>query len=146
MDNSLKGLILAAGVIITCLVVGLGFYISREAKNTSSNGISQITSMNGEYQDVNKTMYDGVTVSGREVLKVIEKYREELSKGDFTIAVYTGKKGTEKGGIIFNTQNYSTSEARKIKSDSYINPDGSFVGELSQDENGAISRLSFTQQ
>ncbi len=146
MDNSLKGLILAAGVIITCLVVGLGFYISREAKNTSSNGISQITSMNSEYQDVNKTMYDGVTVSGREVLKVIEKYGTELSKGDFTIIVYTGKKGVERGGVIFNTQNYSTNEARKVKSESYINPDGSFLGELSQDENGAYSKLSFAQQ
>ena len=31
MENSLKGLILAAGTIITCVVISLAFYISREA-------------------------------------------------------------------------------------------------------------------
>ena len=34
MENSLKGLILAAGTIITCVVISLAFYISREAKPT----------------------------------------------------------------------------------------------------------------
>ena len=78
MDNSLKGLILSAGVVITCIVVGLGFYISREAKNTSNNGISQITAINSEFMDVDKTMYDGTKVSGREVAKVIQKYESEF--------------------------------------------------------------------
>lgn len=146
MDNSLKGLILAAGVIITCLVVGLGFYISREAKNTSSNGISQITSMNGSYQDVNKTMYDGIQVSGREVIEVVEKFEEELSKGEFTIVVYTGKKDKTKGGIKFNNSNSSTVEAKQVKSETYINPDGKFLGAASVDDNGVVTQLSFSQQ
>jgi hypothetical protein len=39
MENSLKGLILAAGTIITCVVITLAFYISREAKQTAINGV-----------------------------------------------------------------------------------------------------------
>ena len=30
MENSLKGLMLAAGIIITCIIISLGFYIARE--------------------------------------------------------------------------------------------------------------------
>ena len=144
MDNSLKGLILAAGVIITCIVVGLGFYISREAKNTSSNGTSQITSMNAEYQDVNKTMYDGIRVSGREVIEVIEKYKNELSEGKFTIEVFTGKK--RETGIIFNAKYNSVEDVTNLSDDMYINPDGSFLGAISSDENGVVTTLSFSQQ
>ena len=32
MENSLKGLMLAAGIIITCIIISLGFYIAREAR------------------------------------------------------------------------------------------------------------------
>ena len=48
MDNSLKGLILAAGTIITCVVISLGFFIAREAKDTASNGANQINKLNSE--------------------------------------------------------------------------------------------------
>ncbi len=146
MDNSLKGLMLAAGVVITCIVVGLGFYISREAKNTSSGGISQITKMNSEYQDINKTMYDGIKVSGREVVEAIEKYEGEIGEGDFSIVVYTGKKTSDTGGILFNSKNYPYEEAKQKKSTSYINPDGNFLGETTVDSNGVVTTMTFVQQ
>ncbi|RGS63463.1 hypothetical protein DWX81_15600 [Roseburia inulinivorans] len=38
MENSLKGLMLAAGIIITCIIISLGFYIAREARDTASEG------------------------------------------------------------------------------------------------------------
>lgn len=146
MDNSLKGLMLAAGVVITCIVVGLGFYISREAKNTSSGGISQITKMSSEYQDINKTMYDGIKVSGREVVEAIAKYETEIKKGDFTIVVYTGKKKADTGGIVFSSSNYPYADAREKKNVNYINPDGNFLGETTIDSNGVITTMTFAQQ
>lgn len=77
MDNSLKALILAAGVVITCVVVGLGFFVSREAKNFASDGISQMNGIMSEYSNVNAQIYDGLRVSGQEVINVIEKYTGE---------------------------------------------------------------------
>ena len=65
MENSLKGLILAAGTIITCIVIGLGFYIAREARDTASSGAGQINKLNAEFADTSKTMYEGTEVSGR---------------------------------------------------------------------------------
>ena len=146
MDNSLKGLMLAAGVVITCIVVGLGFYISREAKNTSSGGISQITKMNSEYQDINKTMYDGIKVSGREVVEAIETYESEISQGNFSIIVYTGKKEMTSGGIVFDSKNYPYEEAKEKKNTYYINPDGNFLGETIVDSNGVVTTMTFIQQ
>ncbi len=144
MDNSLKGLILSAGVVITCIVVGLGFYISREAKNTSNNGISQITAINSEFMDVDKTMYDGTKVSGREVAKVIQKYESELTSETITIVVYTGKMPATGTGIIFDKTN--TAIATDVTSEKYINPDASFLGAFITDDNGVVTKLTFTQQ
>ncbi|MBE5962309.1 MAG: hypothetical protein E7256_13170 [Lachnospiraceae bacterium] len=145
MDNSLKGLILSAGVVITCIVVGLGFYISREAKNTSNNGISQITAINSEFMDVDKTMYDGTKVSGREVAKVIEKYASELTNETISIIVYTGKKPESAGsGVLFNKLN--TTVTTDVTSENYINPDASFLGAFITDDNGVVTKLTFTQQ
>ena len=73
MSNSLKGLLLAAGVIITCIVVSLGFYISREANAAATNGVSQISRMNKEIAESDKSMYDGLDVTGSEVMNAINK-------------------------------------------------------------------------
>ena len=136
MDNSLKGLILAAGVIITCLVVGLGFYLSREAKNTSNNGASQISKMNSEYQDVDKSLYDGLNISGREVVKLIKKSSDE----DFKITVKTKKN---KNGALYAKapESFPTPGA-----EGYINPNAQFIGEIKYDDNNVINELILTQE
>lgn len=136
MDNSLKGLILAAGVIITCLVVGLGFYLSREAKNTSNNGASQISKMNSEYQDVDKAMYDGLKISGREVVKIIKK----SSDTDFRITVKT-RRNTE--GTQYTA---APSKLPEPSEKDYINPTAQFLGEVTYDENNVINGLKLTQE
>ncbi len=135
MDNSLKGLILAAGVIITCLVVGLGFYLSREAKNTSNNGASQISSMNSEYQDVDKALYDGLKISGREVVELIKK----SSDANFKVTV---KTGLNSAGTSY-TAAPATFPAQGT--DNYINPTAQFLGEVTYDANKVISGLVLTQ-
>jgi len=138
MDNSLKGLILAAGVIITCLVVGLGFYLSREAKNTSNNGASQISSMNSEYQDVDKTIYDGLKISGREVVELISKSADT----NFKITVITGKN---KASTLTPYTAAPTSFPVQSSND-YINPTGQFLGEIIYDDNKVITGLTLTQK
>ena len=58
MENSLKGLMLAAGIIITCIIISLGFYIAREARDTASEGTGQINQLQAEFTDASKTMYE----------------------------------------------------------------------------------------
>ena len=77
MENSLKGLLLAAGTIITCIIIGLGFYIAREARDTAANGAGQISRLNAEFNESDKVIYDGLKVSGSEVINVINKFKNE---------------------------------------------------------------------
>lgn len=137
MDNSLKGLILAAGVVITCLVVGLGFYLSREAKNTSNNGAGQISSMNSEYQDVDKALYDGLKISGREVVSLIKKSADT----NFTITVKTLMNTT-------GTTPYTAvpTSFPALGTNNYINPTAQFLGSITYDSNNVINGLVLTQQ
>lgn len=146
MENSLKGLILAAGVVITCVVVGLGFYLSREASNSGNEAISQIAGMTAEYGDVSKTMYENVTVSGNEVLAAINKFSSDISDGTLTVTVYTGKKTRTAGGITFSKDSFDIASSKTKTSVNYINPTGSFDGEIVRDDNGAVSQILFTQK
>lgn len=52
MENSLKALILAAGTVITCVVITLGFYLSKEAQSTASTGTSKIGKINSEFAEM----------------------------------------------------------------------------------------------
>lgn len=149
MSNSLKGLILAAGVIITCVVIGLGFYISREANAAATSGIGQISRMNREFSEQDKVMYEGLDVTGSEVINAINKYKNE------NIAV---KVETKKSVIYYNwklssddkkldvASNESVKDAQKVTHSNYINQKAQFSGSILRDSNDTIIGLSFKQQ
>ena len=149
MDNSLKGLILAAGVIITCLIVGIGFYISREASAAATNGTGQISRMNKEVAESDKVMYDGLDVTGSEVINAINKYKSE----DIAVKVTTKKSIVYYNRLLSNNDkelgNESTASVKNtqtITSDYYINQKAQFTGEILRDVNDTIIGISFEQQ
>ncbi len=149
MENSLKGLMLAAGIIITCIIISLGFYIAREASDTASSGTGQINELQAEFADTSKTMYENTEVSGSEVINVIRKFSDEA----IGVKVQT-KKNTSYYIYQFNdadgslksasTLDYKT--AQNATSANYINPTGRFLGSVVRDANGTITGLSFVQQ
>lgn len=149
MENSLKGLLLAAGTIITCIVVGLGFYIAREARDTAANGAGQISRLNAEFNESDKIMYDGLEVSGSEVVNVVNKFKNN----DLSIKVTT-KKGTyyynnglnADGSELKEGSGASIKEAQKSTSTNYINPNEQFLGSVIRDANNTIIGISFTQK
>lgn len=143
MENSLKGLILASGVVITCIIVSLGFFISREAKNAANDGINQIFSMSST-TDVSKDIYDGLHVSGSEVVELIERSYNELSDGSLLITVITGKRSDTKKTVEFNSLAVDAASAKVYSGERYINPNGIFAGEVTTDAKGLIN-MTFTQ-
>lgn len=149
MENSLKGLMLAAGIIITCIIISLGFYIAREASDTANSGTGQINEMRAEFENTSKTMYDNTEVSGSEVLNVIRKFSDET----LAVRVQTKKSTTfynyqinEGDGSIRDSSNADYKSAQVVTNDSYINPTGRFLGSVIRDANGTITGLSFVQQ
>lgn len=151
MENSLKALILAAGVVITCIVISLGFYISREARDTSSKGVAQITKLNAEFDESDKVMYDGLPVRGSEVINVVNKFKNE----ELSIVVNTKKSSNQYGrAITIGSNNVSElgsrvsnsiKTAQNIDSANYINQNAQFVGEILRDANNTIVGIRFVQ-
>ncbi|HHT97958.1 MAG TPA: hypothetical protein GXZ90_08715 [Clostridiales bacterium] len=150
MDNSLKGLLLAAGVIITCIVVSLGFYISREANAAATSGVGQISRMNKEISESDKSMYDGLVVTGAEVINAIKKNRKE----DVAVVVETKKAGrvsynrvlSGDDSSIGGESSASVVEAQNITNNNYINQNAQFVGTVIRDVNDTIIAIKFVQE
>ena len=148
MDNSLKGLILAAGTIITCVVISLGFFIAREAKDTASNGANQINKLNAEFVESDKVIYDGATVSGSEVINVIKKFKNEklgiLVKTNKS-KTYYGYSFNENDGDIIGQVNSKNVDPTDSDSVNYVNPYVNFVGRIIRDKNEVITGIVFEQ-
>lgn len=149
MENSLKGLSLAAGIIITCIIISLGFYIAREANDTASLGAGQISKLNAEFSDASLTMYDGTKVSGSEVINVIRKFDGE----QIGVLVSTNKSSTYylnsfdvESGALGDVSESSYQTARDTTSNTYINPTGRFAGTVVRDVNGTITGIVFIQE
>ena len=149
MENSLKGLMLAAGIIITCIIISLGFYIAREASDTASSGTGQINELQAEFADTSKTMYENTEVSGSEVINVIRKFSDEMigvkvqTKKNTSYYIY---QFSDTDGSLKNASSLDYKTAQNAVSANYINPTGRFLGSVVRDANGTITGLSFVQQ
>lgn len=152
MDSSLKGLILAAGIIITCIVISLGFYISRQSKDTAYSGVDQINKLNAEFTESDKTMYEGISIAGSEVINVINKFKsEEISvvvttKSNNTTYYGYSVSGTGGKYVLGSITSNSTQTAKKVSNACYIKPTAQFLGTILRDSNDAIIGIHFTQQ
>lgn len=149
MENSLKGLMLAAGIIITCIIISLGFYIASEASDTASSGTGQINELQAEFADTSKTMYENTEVSGSEVINVIRKFSDEMigvkvqTKKNTSYYIY---QFNDSDGTLKNASSLDYKSAQNAVSANYINPTGRFLGAVVRDANGTITGLSFVQQ
>ena len=149
MENSLKGLMMAAGIIITCIIISLGFYIAREASDTASSGTGQINELQAEFADTSKMMYENTEVSGSEVINVIRKFGDEMlgvkvqtkKNTSYYIYQFNDADGRLKGSSALDYKS-----AQVATNSNYINPTGRFLGAVVRDANGTITGLSFVQQ
>ena len=149
MENSLKGLMMAAGIIITCIIISRGFYIAREASDTASSGTGQINELQAEFADTSKMMYENTEVSGSEVINVIRKFGDEMlgvkvqtkKNTSYYIYQFNDADGSLKGSSALDYKS-----AQVATNSNYINPTGRFLGAVVRDANGTITGLSFVQQ
>lgn len=145
----MKGLMMAAGIIITCIIISLGFYIAREASDTASSGTGQINELQAEFADTSKMMYENTEVSGSEVINVIRKFGDEMlgvkvqtkKNTSYYIYQFNDADGSLKGSSALDYKS-----AQVATNSNYINPTGRFLGAVVRDANGTITGLSFVQQ
>jgi len=153
MENSLKAIIIGAGVVITMIVVSIGFLLMRSGQSTAQNAINRLDQISSEMSESEYTMYDGMEVSGSEVVNVLRKFKDEYigiqvetkkNGGKWYIHNVTLSSGNE--AEIVSTSTNSISDTMDEKSDDYVNPNSVFTGSIARDENGRIAALIFKQK
>ena len=96
-------------------------------------------------------MYDGLEVSGSEVVNVINKYKND----EFGVIVETNKSTTNYiNNITVDANNVATlgssssasiKDTTNVRNSAYINQNAQFVGEALRDSNNAIIGIRFKQ-
>lgn len=123
MEQALKMLSMAAGILITCGLISFAVLTYNESRRLEGELLSSISDLNTEYAEYEWTRYDGVCVSGSEVIMAIGKYQGDLAvtvrNGD-TVTTYTGGFKGEKnvpgrGEYIALSSNYMGEVIRDAK-------------------------------
>ena len=139
MSDSTKFLLLAATVIVVCVLVAAGFMMVKNGQSSVSGGVNQFNEMASDYADVNLAGYDGGVVLGSEVVNFLRKAEDE--KYEFGITVETN----EGGKVVYEAGKTVTFATDSID-DNYINPHGQFLGKIEKNDNGMVKEVTFDQQ
>lgn len=143
MENSLKGLLMAAGIIITCVVISIGFYTAREARNTASLTMDYLSEFNRELSEEGLARYDGMEVTGSDIVNLI---RRELGAEPAAQEAFLAVKVVTASSVNTYRNADSLKEIREYGNAKYINPAAVFTGSVGRDENDVINCISFVQK
>ena len=143
---SKKFLIVAAGLVLAIMFIGISFAIAGKGRTTIGETSTQYDSLMEKYTNVQLSLYDNSSASGSEIVSLIKG----LTEDDVYSIKVTNGTGTEKTYTyeIVNGASSTVLEdiTDKLEKESYINPTASFKSALTYDENGEISCVSFQQK
>lgn len=156
ISDAAKILIFAATVIIVCVLCAIGFKTANEGKSVVSSGTSQLNAMSSEYQDVNKSIYDGSTILGSELSSMIKKAIEKDEYLSIVVKTLANTAGANynythvvsaAGDHSIVTTGSPIKTVTTLKSDiNYINPSAQFLGTVYKDVNNNVICIMFEQQ
>lgn len=79
MDNALKFLLIAAGVAIVALLIGLVFNYVKQGQDVNATASEQLTETLSQFSDPKFAVYDNTVVAGSEVLNAIDRFKTDES-------------------------------------------------------------------
>ncbi len=143
MDNALKGLMLAAGVILTCMVIGVGFYIAREAHSTALASSNKLSEYKKDIQESSYTKYDGMNVSGSDVVNFAKKNLISYDAENLAPVYVSIKTSTHEEIYVSNQYLKNLRDFSHVR---YVNPISMFVGSVVRDANDVIVGVVFEEK
>ena len=155
MNNVLKFLLLAAGCIIVVVLISLGFNLANKGKADVDTNVEKYNNLSAKYDDVEITIYDGMTVLGSEVKQLIKNYENDdylsivvkTSMASSPIPyVNTPESDEIKSKPTGSPKTYHEMQAVTKRENDYINDRGNFLGKVYYDENNVASCIWFEQQ
>lgn len=143
-ENTSRPLIIAAGIILAMLIIGLAFTIYTVSKDVADEGVNQIANLATTLNESEFTQWEGDTITGSQVVSIIKQFNNEV----VCIQVANGNNTTE---YIYNSTLTATANdvtvATTRSSASYITPSAQFYCTVIRDaKTDAIIGLNFTKQ
>lgn len=136
MNNGLKALLLAASTIITCIIVGLGFQMAREAKQIGNLVVGELQQYKTTLEERDLMKYDEVTVYGNDVVNLMKKELAEDGNGVW-ITVEQG------AGSITYKDRAEAGRVQEIGAAEYIIPTEEYIGRVIRNDNEVITEVIF---
>jgi len=157
MSDVTKVLILVATVIVVCVICAIGFKMVNEGKSAVNASTNNFNNMTSQYSEIDKSIYDGATVQGSEVVNFIKK---SMDNNEYLAIVVKTKENSL--GVHYNytfhypddvnapnTLSKQSSPVQLVqdqKNDAnYINTSAQFSGKIYKDSNNIIICIEFTQ-
>ncbi len=153
MDKALDIVKLVAVVGIVLGTITIGYLMFNTGSENAKIANDKIASQNAQMLESDISIYDGMTVSGSDVLNAIRKFQNDY----LSIEVVTGRdtsgtsyiyNSTESSGVINmgSEITFDITKAMDKTENTYINPTGRFLGSIYRDANGNIAKIKFEQQ
>lgn len=134
MEHALKLLSMAAGLMITCALIGFGLLSFRESRKLGNELLGSLQSLTQEYGQYEWTRYEDARVSGGDVINVIRRYQEELA-----VSVVMGGKTYLYQGNFRPADNLPGQAG-------YIRASGTFRGKVIRDKKDVVRELRFYEE
>ena len=139
-----RALLLAVAVILTVLIVSLMVSQFKSAQEMSNASMEVISRRTDEIRNNEITQYDGLTVSGADVVNFLKRNLMDAVGGD-----ESDLKITLKGGSG-NSRTYRTYEAAvglsDMDDDEYVNPVTKWKCSVIRNKNGIITEVIFKRK
>lgn len=150
-ENILSFIKWAAGIVITLAIISIAVLVFTKARDATVSSIGKMDDINKTVSESDLMMYEGVTVSGSEVVNCIRKYEDnymgiQVNTGNGSSVWYGYSCSISGTPSIGSATSSSVSRAIDETSASYINPNGKFMGKTYRDANGLIIAITFTQK
>lgn len=138
MNNGLKALLIAASTIITCIIVGIGFTMAREAKQIGNHVVEELHQYRSAVEERDLMKYDGVVVYGSDVVNLMKKELSETENG-FGVTVCDG------GKRYFYKNSVEAEKIQDAEGAEYILPTSQYIGKVVRNKNEVIVEIVFTR-
>lgn len=148
MENATKAILLGAGIVITLVLVSLGFLLLNGATGTVDTQLTDMESQKQQALEQKYTKYDGKTVNGSEVLNALKEFKDD----EICLRVITNKATTDyyyklkSDNALESGGSDDLGPAKEKTENQYINPSAKFEAEVVRDSNDTITGIVFDQQ
>lgn len=143
MNTIMKFLLLAFGLMLTCVLVLYGSRVATTGMETSNTALGKMNTFNKELAESDITMYDGIDVEGSDVVNFFKKHLGKYSSSEESV-MYIHIITTTNDSIYKNR--VAEQDIANFTSAHYIKPNAVFKCDVIRDANDVIIGVSFAQR